>query len=142
MNLTLAYTAGYIDGDGCFYIGKNIKPIKYRRALIVSSSDKTICDFFKNEFGGNCSYNKKSIRFPTHKPIAQWYIQGESSEKLTESLVPYLIEKKSDAQKFLKFFDANDRASKDLLIKETKKFRDEENLVTHDIIHKINNDRF
>lgn len=138
MDLTFAYTAGYLDGDGCFYIGKNIKSVKYRSALIVSSSNKHICDFFKTKFGGSCSYKHKNTRFPSHKPISQWQIQGESAEKLTQSLLPYLIEKKMDAQKFINFLHETDRRAKDVLITSVQESRNNENLVTPDIVAKVN----
>lgn len=141
MELTLAYAAGYLDGDGCFYIGKNKSPVKYRQAIIISSSDIGICKFFKNEFGGQCSSYKKNTRFPNHKPITQWYIQGESASKLTKSLIPYLIEKKKDAEKFIQFFCTNDRRYKNNLINSVKESRNKDHLVTRGIIEKINTAR-
>jgi len=50
MKNTFAYTAGYIDWDGCFYIGKTINPVKYPCRITISSTNKNILEFFKESY--------------------------------------------------------------------------------------------
>jgi LAGLIDADG-like domain len=61
MKNQLAYLSGYIDGDGCFYIGKNIRPIKYRSGIIISSTNKEILRFFKKMEIGTLKNSKNPI---------------------------------------------------------------------------------
>lgn len=95
MRNELAYLAGYVDGDGCFYIGKNINPIKYRSALIISSTNKEVLNYFQKTFGGGCIFGKKNPRFKTYNPINRWTIGGinggdRQTQKFKDSYVECL----------------------------------------------------
>lgn len=139
MNTDLAYLAGYIDGDGCFYIGKNINPIKYRSGIIISSTNKDILRFFQKRFGGGCVFGKKNLRFKTYNIINQWIIGGSCGYNLTQQLLPYIHEKKEDAKYFIKFIGEKTQFVKDELINQVRIYRNTENLVTIDIVKEINN---
>ncbi len=138
MKNILAYTAGYIDGDGCFYIGKNAKPIKYRNGIIVSSTNKEVLYFFKKNFSGRVSHGNENMRFKTYNPIHHWTIQGINANKLAINLLPYLLEKRTDAEHFIKFTNTTSKNIKQFLIDSIKIHRNTQNLVTKDIITEIN----
>lgn len=139
MKNTLAYTAGYIDGDGCFYIGKNAKPIKYRNGIIVSSTNQEVLYFFKKNFSGRVSHGKKNMRFKTYNPIHHWTIQGINANNLAVNLLPYLLEKITDAEHFIKFTKTTSKKTKQSLIDYIKIHRNTKNLITKDIITEVNN---
>lgn len=136
MNNTIAYLAGYIDGDGCFYIGKQINPIKYRNQIIISSTDKNILQFFEENFGGKCRLSNKNNRFKNYKPIYQWQLPSSKAAPLAKNLLPYLNEKKIDAEIFIKFANEKNKAIKQLLIFNMKAIR-KINLIKENIIDLI-----
>lgn len=137
MENTLAYAAGYLDGDGCFSINKKINPIKYHSRITVSSTDITILEFFKENFGGSCFLSNENIRYKNFKPIYQWVVVGKKAINLTEKLLPYLIEKKIDANFLLNFEKCKTNLCKDALIKELKKHRNQANFVNTKILEEL-----
>ena len=51
-----AYAAGYVDGDGCIYLGKTIQKPKmitvYEYSVQIVSVKRPVLDQFKNVWGG------------------------------------------------------------------------------------------
>ena len=138
MNTELAYLAGYIDGDGCFYIGKNIKPVKYRSGIIISSTQKEVLRFFKKTFNGNIIFDKRNPKFKNWSPVSQWYTGGEHALLLLDKIVPFLHEKLHDAEMMKKFILAQSKKEKDNFIIQTKEYRNKCNLVTSQEVERIN----
>lgn len=139
MNTNFAYLSGYIDGDGCFYIGKNIHPIKYRSGIIISSTQMDVLRFFKKTFGGSLRFGKKNPKFKTYNVVNQWIIGGINSTELAIKIFPYLIEKSNDAHLYIKFRNEKIAYQKDNFISQTKIYRDTQNLVTKEIVNDIKN---
>lgn len=137
MKNTLSYTAGYIDGDGCFSINKKINPIKYHARITVSSTDQEILRFFKQEYGGSVFLTNTNKKFKNFKPIYQWVVVGKEAFDLTQKLMPYLIEKKLDALFLINFFKEKSKHSKDRMIQELKEFRNRGNYVSIDTINDL-----
>lgn len=98
-----AYTAGYIDGDGCFYVRtyiqkpKNILVFEY--SIQVCSVDDDIIHFFSKEFGGTFSIRpeKRSNR----KESFLWTIKTKQSLVVANHIFKYLISKKKSCELFL-----------------------------------------
>lgn len=101
-NTTLAYFAGYIDGDGCFNIRKHVSKhtgnIKFSCSLIVSSTDMTILESFKDAFGGNVRLSSDKII--THKPQYHFSISGKKALALVQKIQPFLVEKFNESKIF------------------------------------------
>lgn len=138
MDTDLAYLAGYIDGDGCFYIGKNIKPVKYRNGIIISSTNKDTLRFFWKKFGGNVIFGKTNTKFKTYNPINQWYTGGKNALMLTNSILSFLHEKREDANIFIEFLKETNASKKEILIDKIRKHRETQNLVTREAVETIN----
>lgn len=94
----LAYLAGLVDGEGCFFI--------YRRGAtglqICMTSEKTI-DWLHQTFSGN----KRGVRHPTNikwRPSYTWALQRQADLVwLIPRLLPYLRAKRSEAQRLLNY---------------------------------------
>lgn len=102
MKNILAYTAGYIDGDGCLYIGsyETQKCTVYESSVQVCSTDKDVLTFMQNEYGGVV---RKKERRTNHKQPWVWTIKNAECISLIEKIQPYLIAKHQESHYFLEF---------------------------------------
>lgn len=103
-NNLLSYIAGYIDGDGCLYVGKythkNI--VIYEQSIQITSVKKPVLNEFQINFGG--SIRKKPFK-PNHKTAYCWTIKGYDSIVLCKQILPYLVEKTYQNNLFINFYD-------------------------------------
>lgn len=101
-NITYAYTAGYLDGDGCFYLGKTIQKKKnvvvYEYHIAVVSVKRESLEFFVKNFGGNIA--EKPLRI-NHKQPFCWTIKTSKAINLALFVGPYLIDKKIACNLFI-----------------------------------------
>ena len=130
----LAYTAGYIDGDGCFHLRKQIfkgkKRPKYVARLIVSSVNPAVLHWFKKTFGGTVNQIKRKSMPKGHKPQYRFIFENKSFKKLCIPVVNlYLIEKRVEAAWFYNFITAKFNEDKECCIKEIQKEKHEFGMV-------------
>ena len=101
--LKFAYTAGYIDGDGCFYVRtfiqkpKNILIFEY--SIQVCSVDEDIIRYFSKEFGG--TFNKRPEKRNDRKDSFLWSIKTKQSLCVAKHIFKFLISKKRSCELFL-----------------------------------------
>jgi len=61
-----AYAAGYVDGDGCFYIGKILPKrrlsYKFPVSIVVVSVNINILNIFKNLYGETIKIREEIIQ--------------------------------------------------------------------------------
>jgi len=91
--MEIAYLAGLFDGEGCISIqqSKNVKGIfNYCLKLIVHMNCKEIIDILQETFGG-------SVYIRKDKSYA-WECTGTEADETLKLIVPYLIEKKKQAE--------------------------------------------
>lgn len=103
----LAYLAGIIDGEGCFYIGrstrKNLKKFRticYQTRILVVNTDFILIEWLKSNFGG-MTYSRK-VR-DGWKTKYEWLIASDQAAIITNAVYPYLVIKKPHANVFLRF---------------------------------------
>ncbi len=97
-----AYLAGYIDGDGCFYVRTYIqKPniLVFDYSIQVCSVDVGIIKYFKEEFNG--VFNKRPEKREDRKESYLWTVKTKQSIKVAENILKYLISKKKTCKLFL-----------------------------------------
>lgn len=107
----LAYLAGFIDGEGCFYIGNhqgisyctgNRYP-NYHCILKISNNCIQVLEWIHKTFGGQITtHNKKTKSKDRNFITYDIYFTGNLLTDLTEMLIPYLIVKKPQAKVMLK----------------------------------------
>lgn len=96
----LAYVAGIVDGEGCFYFG-NVKQGRYGNGtqwhckLAIVSTDKCLTDWLNDTFGG---YKEQRYRYTSkrayERPIYRWDASGLLLDYLCPAILPYLIIKR------------------------------------------------
>ena len=126
----LAYTAGYIDGDGCFSIRKikSKKSFKYSNSVCISSTNLPIMTWFEKTFEGHI---KIQANVPNNqKKQYHFYFTGQEKIQVCTSLIPFLVEKKEECKLLLQFQYDSSKEIKDALLERMYKLKNYENLVT------------
>lgn len=99
-----AYSAGYVDGDGCIYLGKFIQEPNmitvYEYSVQIVSVKRPVLDRFKDIFGG--SIRKKPFK-PNHKDAYCWTIKGRESAYFIQAIHVFLIDKHKQASMLIYF---------------------------------------
>jgi hypothetical protein len=125
----LAYTAGYIDGDGCFYLGKEraTKRLKqkYVVSIAISSVNPNVLHFFKSIFGGTVCLINKGVG--NQKDLYQFSIKKRASIAMAKNIYQFLVEKKQECQMLLDFCS---QGTNDHLINEIRAHKDVANLIS------------
>lgn len=93
----LAYAAGYLDGEGCFSCDTN-----GRIKLICSTSHRPTIEWLYGLFGGIFMTPKRRPDKPHWKPMYVWAIADLGAEQACRALLPYLREKRRQAELMLK----------------------------------------
>jgi len=84
----LAYTAGYLDGEGCFLWNRT-------PTVEVKNTYPKILQWLKSKYGGSVRLSKSSHNNSRSQYI--WRVCGSEALSLCQILVPYLREKKDQA---------------------------------------------
>lgn len=104
----LAYLAGIIDGEGCFVIGcyafsKKTGVPHFHTTIQITSTDKVLIEWLVDNFGGKLStYTSKQMASNCRRVPYRWVIFSDRVKHLSESILPYLIIKKDQAQIMIK----------------------------------------
>lgn len=107
----LAYLAGIIDGEGCFYIGKVAPNRKdgyisdhYRGLLKIDNTNKNLIDWLNNIFSGtNSATNRYTSSKKFTREVYSWIATGDRLLDLCEQVLPYLVIKKQHCEVMIKF---------------------------------------
>lgn len=130
--LNLAYISGYIDGDGCFYIGKERSKHRLKQKsvtnIVITSVNKPVLDTFKKMYGGSVHCSKEATS--TQKSLYQFVTKKRNSIDLIQGMMPYLVEKACEAQLALKFSFSKDIHVQEECISQMRILKDVTNLVS------------
>lgn len=96
----LAYLAGIIDGEGCFYIQRTGGKFHTLR-LFVMNTFKPLIDYLYKTYGG-FQYSRKK-EDSTWKIRHEWFVDRENLDELLPLLRPYLINKKEHLEIAIEF---------------------------------------
>ena len=94
-----AYLSGFIDGDGCIYLGKakTGKYISFQTVISVSQKDDYILQVFKKLLGGNINYSETK-GFKGNFIVPAWRVAAKRQVRyILGKCLPYLITKKQQA---------------------------------------------
>lgn len=96
----IAYLAGIVDGEGCFYIGR-VKQGKYGSGwqwhvlLKITSCDEVLILWLEQIFGGSKeSRYRWTSKQKFNRPVYNWQATGEMLDYILQAIEPYLIIKK------------------------------------------------
>ncbi len=107
------WLAGFMDGEGCFYIGKQMKNGKeYPKAQIILSQSGPvgyqILSEIQTEYGGNIYLHLKPGQHKAKKDAWKLWWNKDEGIPLITSLLPYLKIKHEEAAKVLAYLTRND----------------------------------
>ena len=105
----IAYLAGILDGEGCIHIKRNKrkdcpKGVQYQLGVTVRMSNESICQLYQKYFGGRVYQCKKYKSY--YKQLWQWIVTSKQASAFLRIVLPYLIDKKTEAILGLEFQDA------------------------------------
>jgi len=108
-SLDLAYLAGFIDGEGCFFIGHHLCKSKttgnkypnYHTILKISNNTLSVLEWIQKTFGGRITKFNKNRMKDRNSFTYDIYMTGNLLTDLTEMLVPYLKVKQEHAHVML-----------------------------------------
>lgn len=88
----LAYLAGFLDGEGHFYVphtanGRGEHYFQFR--IVAAQNTREVLDKIKEDFGGCVTTSHTKNKASSY----QWVLCGKTAEKLADRLRPYLIVK-------------------------------------------------
>lgn len=87
----LAYAAGYVDGEGCLWIGP-----RWKIGVTIANTHKPTIEWFHQRFGGSLS-KARPPRKANHRPVYQWQIVSRDAARFLKQVAPYLGEKTEQA---------------------------------------------
>lgn len=111
---TKAYMAGIMDGDRCFMVarGNHGSYVNYRPLICFTNGSRPLLEWAVKHFGG-CLHRQKahlSTNGYVSKELFHWRLYGRTSVRsFLASLIPYLMEKKQQAQLLLDYVNLEGR---------------------------------
>ena len=105
-DIEIGYAAGLFDGEGSISITKRtvgrITPM-YMVQVQISMRCKEVPEWFANHFGGSALVYKQGKHALGNGNICKWVTAGHNAQSFLEVVVPYLIEKRKQAEVALEF---------------------------------------
>jgi hypothetical protein len=135
----LSYLAGYIDGDGCFFISKttnkNRTAYKFPQTIIITSVNKEILTWCKQLHNGSISTKYDVPK--GQKPLHHYKLRKLKAVPLARNIYPYLVEKREEAHVFLDFATSKNVGEKFNLISKMHILKYDTNLVSRSHIEEF-----
>jgi hypothetical protein len=108
IDIQLAYLAGIIDGEGCFFIGlfrtkatKNL--LNYHTYIKISNTDENLMKWLKHTVNTTNNQQERKTRISKkERTIFNCQITGERLDNLLPKIYPYLIVKKRQCEIMMK----------------------------------------
>lgn len=103
-NLSLAYIAGFVDGEGCISLGSRNKNNSTRVTIEIAQNKREVLDWIVSELGFGRVYTKKY----KHGNTYCLSIFAKEGRIFIPLIFPYLIVKSKQAALLLKFYSIID----------------------------------
>lgn len=107
----VAWSAGFIDGEGCILITNNVSGSGRKRRkclrLTVSQKDRRPLEFLQEIWGGTIAINRRGEEFR----LWQWNVSTKAAAEVLEEVAPMLIGKKDQALLAIEFQRRRNRTS-------------------------------
>jgi hypothetical protein len=110
MTLDTAYCAGLIDGEGCISLA--IRRFKRNGRTYVNYQPKIVTEMrtplagrmLEATLGGRCKPYTRKFKDGRTKTIYVWRANDRSAERVLKAVMPFLREKKEQAETLLEFW--------------------------------------
>jgi len=103
MSIDLAYAAGFFDGEGSIGIYRT-----NQTQIQISNTCRAALEEFVKLFGGHVGKvpaKHMEAKNPKWRPAYYWRLYGRNASKALQEMLPYLKEKKPQAELFLTFVE-------------------------------------
>lgn len=129
-----AYLAGFVDGEGSFSITKGLsgrkrdgsKYVTFKLSLSVCNTNRDVMTWIAKTFGGKVLTGSNANRNPKYKTRYSWTLSSfKDIERVTISILPYLIVKRQQAILTLEFCRTANPKIGEWLSPEVQQKRDE-----------------
>lgn len=149
-DLQLAYLAGIVDGEGCFYFGK-VKQGRYGNGtqwhchLSITNTDFSLIEWLYNLFGGNREHQYRwTSKKAFCRPVYRWNATGPLLDYICPKIYPFLIIKKSHCETMMEIRTTyigigNNRLSENIVEKRTELLTKMHNLNSRFHAHPLKN---
>ena len=149
----IRYISGYLDGDGCFYLGKTIQKHKnivvYEYSIQIVSVKRKVLDTFCKHFGGHVGIKPDKVN---HKRAYVWTAKCDTAKKLALKVFPHVIDKKLQCKYFIELCNSincnnfkvvsnNNLIDRDQIIEKSRRNKEMEGLITKEDIERINQNK-
>jgi hypothetical protein len=98
----VAYLAGLIDGEGCFYYVKGTGGFQAR--MHITNTNRDILEWCKKITGYGYIHLKEKPKKLNHAQAFRWVCSGLGIKCLVPKLLPYLQIKKAQAEEIMRSF--------------------------------------
>lgn len=106
-DVDLAYLAGLLDGEGCFYIRQQAHPTKraYAASVRINIRDDAlgVLESLQSNFGGNIYRHSNRSGGANAKPTAILNWHGQEASQLCSGVLPFLRLKTDQALVIIEF---------------------------------------
>lgn len=103
----LAYTAGFMDGEGCFRIQRGAVQKNgwryYMPTASCTNTDVGAINFLNARWPGTVSHGYQNPRHPNRKLVSDWRISGAAVIPFLNDIYPYLRIKRPQAELIFEF---------------------------------------
>ena len=112
MSIPIQYLAGFFDGEGTFYIGKQYKNgNEYPKAqVLLSQSGQNgleLLTAIQEQYGGSIYLHLRAGESKATKPAYKLWWNKEEAIALCKEIIPHLILKQTDAEAVLSYLTRN-----------------------------------
>ena len=107
---TLAWAAGFVDGEGCIYICKQrfrdpTRKLSYRLGFSIMQNDLEVLEHFRVGMGITEPIYKVK-RLPQHsRQVYTLICSGKNALRLITTLLPFLVRKREEAQTAVAYWE-------------------------------------
>ena len=101
---TWAYAAGYVDGEGCIRIDR------YSLRVEVTSCYPATLKWLSDTFGGK--FSLKAEASGAYRRAYRWNINAKAAGEFLQGIVPFSMEKKTQAKLAIQFLETTDKTEK------------------------------
>ena len=98
-----AWAGGLIDGEGCITIHSGTL------RLDVQSTSRITIETLHSLFGGTCAV--ESRRTKSGRTVFKWSLYGKKARNCLSKLIPYMVEKKKQAQLAVSYYNFPSRSA-------------------------------
>jgi len=105
MELDEKYIAGFFDGEGCIYASQRVDKKGYNSSTLkiqIAQCNLEVLELIQQKYGGSILEHKNKMK-ANWRQAWVWQVPAHKAVAFLESVLPYLVVKKEQAELALEF---------------------------------------